>query len=194
MSRALTSRNPGTQCHGDDPAAGLYRLKGECGSALIEFALVLIIFLTLLLAIMGFGQVLYAYHFVSSAAKSAARWAAVNGYTCGPTAVAGTPFDGSCNGTGGMNNGPAKASDIQSYVATMAPPGITSASTRLVTNASWPTQPNGPTVCKTAATQNMPGCTVQVQVSYIFNFVFPMIGYSLSSVTLSSTSEMVVVH
>jgi Flp pilus assembly protein TadG len=191
MARTLRTANPWRRTYAG-AAACLRQLKEDCGDALIEFALVLIVFLTLLLGIMGFGQMLYAYHFVSSAAKSAARWAAVNGSTCGPTAVAGTPMDASCNGTGGMNNGPAKASDIQNYVATMAPPGITSATSRLITTPTWPQQPNGPTVCNT--TVNAPGCTVNVQVSYIFNFIIPMIGSSLTSVTLSSTSEMVVIH
>jgi len=183
MSRASKTQNPPVpSCSWLLSCSS--RLRGEGGSAIIEFALVLMIFLTMLLGIMGFGETLYAYHFVSSASKSAARWASVNGSTCGN--------DGSCNGNGGMNNGPASATDIANYVATMAPPAVTSDSSRLTTTATWPLQPNGPTICKT--TQNAPTCTVKVQVSYTYNFLFPMMGLKFTSVTLGSASELVVLH
>jgi hypothetical protein len=39
---------------------------------------------------------------------------------------------------------------------------------------------------------NYPGCTVEVQVSYKFNFIFPLV--RTTPVTLSSSSEMVIVH
>lgn len=171
--------------------AGFMRqLRGESGNNLIEYAMVLIIFLSILFGIVGFGQALYAYHFVSTAAKTAARWAAVNGSTCGPGKVAGTAMDGSCNGTSGMNNGPASATDIANYVLTTVPPGIDPDPSRLTTTASWPIQPNGPAAC--AATKNAPGCTVEVQVSY--SFKFPVAFISTATLPLSSTAEMVVVH
>jgi len=180
MSRASKNQNPMIpRCFRQ--AARSRRPGGDRGSAIIEFALVLLIFLTMLLGIMGFGETLYVYHFVSSAAKSAARWAAVNGSTCGN--------DASCNGTGGMNNGPAAATDIANYVATMAPPGVTSDSSRLTTTTTWP---GTGTTCKGAT--NSPGCPVEVQVSYTYNFLFPMMGVNFTSVTLASTSEMVVLH
>ena len=191
MSRTLKNANPWSRA-GAGTAVCLRELKGECGDAIIEFTLVMVVFFTLIMGIASFGHALYAYHFVSHAAKTAARWAAVNGSTCGPTVIAGTPNDASCNGTGVMNNGPAQASDIANYVAAMTPPGITSDPSRLTTTATWPLQPNGPTICNT--TQNAPGCTVQVQVSYKFNFILPLIGTQITSVNLGTTSEMVVVH
>src|SRR5690348_2571995 len=89
----------------------------ERGSTLLEFAIVCMLFLTMLFGICGFGHALYAYHFVSHAAKSAARWAAVNGSTCAS--------DGSCPS-------PAQPSDVQCYVVGgngcltkgIVPPGI----------------------------------------------------------------------
>ncbi len=182
MSRPSRNESLAIACNGGR-ATRLQRMRRvqNRGSAIIEFALVLLVFLTMLIGIMGFGQALYAYHFVSSAAKTAARWAAVNGSTCGN--------DASCNGTGGMNNGPASASDVANYVAAMAPPGITSDPTRLTTTTTWP---GGGTTCSGAT--NSPGCPVEVQVSYSFNFLFPMIGASATAVTLSSTAQMVIVH
>src|SRR5690348_7145449 len=62
--------------------------RGEKGSTLVEFALVFMLLMTMMLGIVNFGRALYAYHFVSNAARSATRWAAVNGNTC--------TNDGSC--------------------------------------------------------------------------------------------------
>jgi TadE-like protein len=187
-------------------------LQGDRGANLLEYAFILLLFLALLFGITGFSQLLYAYHFVDHAAKSAARWAAVNGYTCGPGKVAGTPLDGSCNGTDGMNDGPADPADVSAYVQTIVPPGIDATSTGCGGSAclqvltTWPVQPStstdpSPAICSQAVPddlggvgphKNYPGCTVQVQVQYKYNFVFPLI--RTSPVTLTSTSQMVISH
>ena len=167
----------------------------ERGSTLVEFALIFILLMTVLLGIMGFAHALYAYHFVSHAAKSASRWAAVNGSTCSN--------DNSCNGTGGMSNGPATSTSIQNYVQTLVPPGIIAAN--VTATASWPVQSNSPAACTTTA-QNFPGCTVQVKVSYPFQFDFPLIDSMIPTATattapctapglcMQTTAQMVIVH
>lgn len=153
------------------------RLAEECGSNLVEYAILFIVFMMLLFGIAGFGHALYAYHFVSNVSKEATRWAAVNGSTCAS--------DNSCNGVGGMNNGPASGSDIQNYVTSHVPPGIDSS--QITVTSTW--NPSGSVAC---SPNNAPGCTVEVQVSYKFNFIFPLI--SASALPLSSTSEMVIAH
>jgi len=177
--------------------ASRLRLREEDGATLVEFAFVVILLLTTLFGIMGFGQALYSYHFVNHAAKEGARWASVNGSTCNN--------DSSCNGAGYMNNGPASAGAISTYVQNLVPPGITAAN--VVTTAAWPVQTNSPTICSAAvgtqpATSNYPGCTVQVQVAYAFNFIFPLLPTSSSATApctqpglcMSSTAEMIIVH
>ncbi|MGA7063812.1 MAG: TadE/TadG family type IV pilus assembly protein [Candidatus Acidiferrales bacterium] len=165
----------------------------------MEFALIFLVLMTMILGIIDFCRAAYSYHFVSEAAREATRWAAVNGATCG-AAPAG---DNSCNGTAPMNNGPASASDIQTYVTNLAPPGIDTSSTGcggsacLATSASWTPVANGPTICSAAVNgvgpyPNYPGCTVEVEVSYTFNFIFPLV--RTGTLTLSSTSEMVIAH
>lgn len=156
------------------------RLRRERGATMVEFAFVLILLLTLVLGIMGFGHALYVYHFLSNTSREASRWAAVNGSTCSD--------DGSCNGTGSMNNGPASATDIQNYALGLVPTGIDAA--QLTVATSWPTVANGPAVC--AKTSNAPGCTVQVTLSYNFTFIFPLL--PTATVPMSSTSEMVIAH
>lgn len=152
------------------PVPSLRKLKGEDGNNLIEYALVFMVFVSMLLGIVDFSRALYSYHFLSNAAREATRWAAVRGSTCGN--------DGSCAA-------PASSSDIQTYVTNITPPGFDS--TNLTTTPSWPG--TGPT-CQGPV--NSPGCPVEVQVSYNFNFVVPFI--HTSPLTLSSSSEMIIVH
>ncbi len=192
MPRSLKSEGCAT--------ASLRRLNGEAGSTLVEFAFVFMILITMVLGIVDFSRALYAYHFVSGAARQATHWAAVNGANCG---VLG---DNSCNGTGGMNSGPASSTDIQNYVKQLAAAAsIDTAGTGcggsacLDTTASWPVNADSPIICSGSpgpppmpATPNAPGCTVQVQVSYNFNFLIPFI--RSSAITLSSTSQMIISH
>lgn len=182
---------------------------GESGSTMVEFALVVMILMTMMLGAVEFGRALYAYHFVSHAARQAARWAAVNGSTCASdTSTSDT--GGSCDGTDGMNSGYATAADIETYATNLAPTGINA--TDITATASWPasgTTPPTTSKCATYTTAptcncysstigsddtdgNSPGCTVEVTVSYDFKFIFPFV--RTGGLTLSSTSESVITH
>jgi len=52
---------------------------GEVGSAIVESALSLTVFLMILFATMDFGRMVFAYNFVSYAAREATRYAVVRG-------------------------------------------------------------------------------------------------------------------
>jgi Flp pilus assembly protein TadG len=151
-------------------AAGFARLKGEEASSLVEYAVIMTMLFMLLFGIAGFAEALYSYHFVAHAAREGTRWASLNGSTC-----AG---DGSCGS-------PAAASDVQTYINNMVPAGIDGS--KVTVNATWPSTAG---VC--ATTDNAPGCPVEVQVSYQFNFNFPLI--KVSQLTLQSSSEMTIAH
>lgn len=151
---------------------------GERGSTLVEFALVFILLMTILLGIAGFGHALYAYHYVSGAARQATRWAIVNGADCAA--------DNSCTA-------PAAKSDVQTFVQSITPPGIDWSQVTVTTCGMSGDAECGDstlTVCKT--TVNNPGCVAQVNVSYNFQFIFPLL--PTNTLTLSSTSEMVIAH
>jgi Flp pilus assembly protein TadG len=174
----------------------LRRLEKQRGAALVEYAFILTAFLTLLFGIGAFGHALYAYHFVNNAAKQATRWASVNGSTCNS--------DNSCNGVGTMNNGPVTSANLTTYVRNIAPSGINPAAitvTACGVSGGTACAASTPEVCTTAigsgvdalpATPNYPGCTVQVNVQYTFTLIFPLIG--AAPITLSSTSDMIIVH
>jgi len=171
-------------------ARGVLRcLNGEDGVNLLEYAFIAILSMLLILGIMDFGRMLYTYHYLSNTAREASRWAAVNGSTCHD--------DLTCTA-------PAADTDVATYVTQITPPGINSNNPPLTTTTTWPVQANGPQTCTVGAggalsctavcatTQNAPGCTVEVQVSYNFTFLFPLI--RSSALTLSSTSQMVIAH
>jgi Flp pilus assembly protein TadG len=153
------------------PVPALRKLEGNAGSNLIEYALIFMVLMSLLLGIVDFSRALYTYHFLSNAARDATRWAAVNGATC--------TNDGSCAAS-------ASVADIQNYVANITPPGVDS--TKLDTDPSWPS--TGAVACPGGVPN--PGCPVRVQVSYPFTFIVPFIRSSPQ--TLSSSSEMTIVH
>ena len=162
-------------------APTLLSRKKQTGTTLVEYAFSILIFLTLIFGAMGFSHALYAYHFVNHIAKEATHWAAVNGHSCDSTYG-----DGSCTAA-------ASSDDVKRYVKSHVPLGLDQ--TKIDASAcgvegTSSCADSTPTVC--AGTPNYAGCTVQVQVSYTFNFIVPLI--STNPLTLSSTSEMVISH
>lgn len=137
---------------------------GERGNALVEFALMSTMALTLIFGVVDFGRALYTYHLVSNAARAATRYAMVRGSTC---TVSGCP---------------ATSDSIQTYVRGLAP-AIDPSS--LTVTTTW-TAASG---CADAANQG-PGCVVSVQVSYPFRFLVPVLPHY--TMTMASTSQMVI--
>jgi Flp pilus assembly protein TadG len=173
----IVSAGRGTPSSSERRSGRVVRLlKGDKASNLVEYALIFIFSMLLIMGIMDFGRTLFVYHFVSNAARDASRWASVNGLTC--------IDDGSCSKV-------ADPSSIADYVTTITPSGLSTSSPPLTTTVSWPVQPTSPPACS-AGRNRAPGCTVEVQVSYTFNFLFPLV--RSTPLTLSSTSEMVITH
>jgi Flp pilus assembly protein TadG len=180
---------------------GYCRRRGnhELGASLVEYGLIVgFIFLPLLFGIGGFGHALFVYHHLNSAAKEATRYAAVRGSTCNQTPV----NDSSCvasNSASGIT-GPTTQADVTQFVKNITSTGIDT--TKLTVTACGVSDTaactaSSPEVCTAAvgalaATPNYPGCTVQVQVQYAYNFIFPMIRTAV--VNMSSTSDLIIVH
>jgi len=156
------------------------RNSGQRGSTLVEYALTLVISFVLLFAIIDFGRALYSYHFVNYAAREAARFASMRGAnSCGGTV---SP----CSVTPG---------DISNFVQQITPAGIDAGLVTL--NAPTWTNPNNLPVCNPIP--NYPGCAVQVQVQYTFNFIFPYnfynsapVSFQATSINMVSTSQMII--
>jgi len=157
------------------------RRASERGSTLVEFALVAILFFTLFFGIVDFGRALYAYHFVGNAAREGTRYAMVRGNTCITLP--------DCN---------IQSAQIQTYLAGLAS-GLNSS--QLTASTTWPIVANSPSICSTSNNQNAPGCTVQVSVTYPFNFIFPLMPTTTctlgsppvtANICMTSTSQMVI--
>ncbi len=153
------------------------RRSGERGSALLEYAFTLVISLVLIFAMIDFARALYSYHFISNAAREGTRFASVRGYLCSNSA----------------NQCQAGQDDIRAFVRGIAPLGINTDPAVLVINPMW-TNPSNLPVCDT--TSNYPGCTVQVQVVYTFQFLFPYnlppVSFLAGPINMSSTSQMII--
>ena len=99
------------------------RRKNQRGSNLVETALCLTVFLMILFGIIDFSRAIFAYNFVSYAARQGARYAVVRGQASGHAASAG---------------------DVQNYVRQQA---IALDSSAVNVNTTWsPDNSSGSTV------------------------------------------------
>jgi len=180
--------------------SSLQRRKTERGAALVEYALVAILFLTLLFGIGGFGHAVFVYHHLNNAAKEATRYGAVRGSTCNTTEVVA-----SCQASNSASGiaGPTTAADVTAYVSSITPQSIDATQFTITvcgvsgSSVCAASTATGPQVCTVAvgtlpATPNYPGCTVSVQIQYTYNMMFPLIGSA--PINMSSTSQMVIAH
>ncbi len=147
--------------------------RKQRGSTMVETALMLSMLLVMMFGIIGFGHALYTYHFVSNAAREATRWASVRGSTCNQHLPI---LPGGC---------PADASDVQTYVSNVSGMGLDS--TKITATTTWVAPPNNLAVCKSQPKN--PGCVVEVQVQYSYQFLLPFLP---SGFTMQSTSQMVI--
>jgi Flp pilus assembly protein TadG len=163
----------------------------ERGSALIEFAVTVMMLMSVTLGVFGFALAMYSYQFVSSAAQQGVRFAVVRGYTwskdvadnCSTSAPPSFRMPYNCTASG---------ADIQNYVQNLGVAGINQSGVTINTNNSyiWPGQtPSGSTT--PCSTTNSQGCIVKVTVSYTFKFFGIQ---HLSPLAVSATSQGVILQ
>jgi hypothetical protein len=141
--------------------------SGERGGTLLEFAIVMVITFVLIFGIIDFARALYSFHFVSEAAREATRYASVRGaYSCSTSVP-------QCQASPG---------DVQNFVMQLVPQGIDG--TQVNVNSTW--LQNLP-MCGANSSSAYPGCLVQVEVDYNFNFIFPANFYNLAPVSFQAT-------
>ncbi len=106
------------------------REGSECGSAILETALALIILSTFLFGVIATCMMLYTYHFISEAAREGTRYAVVRGSTTGTLLPCTAPGPATCIAQGGNNIG-----DIATYVKSLSFPGIDPSI--MTVNSTW---------------------------------------------------------
>lgn len=157
-------------------------VRGEEGMALIEAALTAVVLLTMIFGLIQISWALYAYHFVSDAAREGSRYAIVRG-------------SDSCTNTPNLTNCNATGDEIQTWVKGLGYPGIDTSKLTVTTTWLKATSSGTPatttwSTCSPTACTNDPGNTAKVVVSY----AFPLNIFFLNKRTLNigSTSEMVI--
>ena len=144
--------------------------RRERGASLVEMTLSLIVLLTLVFGIIEVSEALYTYEIISDAAREGTRYAMVRGSACSAPI---TPC-------------PATSANVQTYLRGIALPGINP--TLLTATATWPT--TGSSCTPSVSPCNNPGNVVQVTVNYSFRMALPFV--RTSTITLTSTSQMVI--
>jgi Flp pilus assembly protein TadG len=151
-------------------------LSDESGSNLVEFAVATTVLLMLIFGIMDCSRLLYSFHYVSSSARDATRYAMVRGSSWN-NASCSNVYATNC--TAGTN-------DVSNYVWALTPFGFSA--DRLSVNTTWPgTTANGSN-CSSTNVINSPGCVVSVKVSYSYNFMLPFL--PRNTLLLTSTSKV----
>lgn len=155
------------------------RLRGNRGGTLVETAFSIALLLTLLIGFIEACLMVYTYHFISNAAREGTRYAIVRGNTWSQT-----PWDaGACaayNNAGCIATG----QNIQDYVKSLVFPGISTSD--ITVTPTWYFVPGG----ASGIAYNAYGDFIQVKVQYAFPFSIPFV--PRSTLTMSSTSQMVI--
>jgi len=189
---------------------------GQRGASLVEYAFVVILFLSLIFGISGFGHALFVYHHLNNAAKEATRYAAVRGATCGAPPLG----DNSCIATNSASGitGPTTIADVKAFVVSITPASIDSSKffysicgvsdTLTTVSDSGGICTASPAICSSVVAgsgpeaRGYPGCTARVQIAYPYNFIFPLVPAVTTTTApctqpgfcMSSTSEMIIAH
>jgi Flp pilus assembly protein TadG len=153
--------------------------RDERGTSLLEFTLCLTVMLMAVFAIMDVSRAIYMDHFVVTAARQGARYAAVRG-----AAYTGT----SCATTSTVNCA-ANSANVIAFVKSLAPMG--SSLTNLTVTPTWPGTDGSGAVCTNVVrTSNTFGCLVTVTVAYSYAFSLPFL--PPKTVSLTSTSSQTI--
>lgn len=164
------------------------RRRRSPGQSLVEFALVLPIFLLLLFGLIDGARLVYQHTVLSQAAREGARVASVEASWIG--------MSGSGCGTSGGPVCPATVAAMRTDVLTAANRNIqpfaalTSGSlqTRCDPSGGTPTGTWSATTC----TNNGPGNVVSVRVSSTFTAITPIVSRIIGSVPMSASASMVI--
>jgi Flp pilus assembly protein TadG len=161
------------------------RIKRTKGQALVEFALVLPLFLLLVFGLIDMGRLVYMNSTISQAAREATRVAAVEAYWMGRT-------DAKCNQVAGPvcpSNLTTFRADVLAAANRMIAPFGPIADADLYTSCAT-VAPN-PVTTKTCVDRRI-GDETSVRAVLVFRPLTPVISYFFSSITTSGSATMVI--
>lgn len=147
----------------------LHRLRSEDGATLIEFAISLSLMLTFLFVLLETCIAIYTYAMVSDCAREATRWAITRGSTCQ------TSNSASCT---------ASTTQISAHATGMGFPNPAGGTMNATTTF--------PDTTGNCATNNAPGCRVQVSIAYTMPISMPFV--PKNSISWTTSSEMYILQ
>jgi hypothetical protein len=164
--------------------------RRPAGQTLVEFALVLPIFLVMLFGVIDGGRIVYTNTILSQAAREAARVGAVEASHVGTASS-----DPSCNNPGGPIC-PASMTELQADVLAAANREVAPfgpiASARLYLRCDSPgSAPTGGWTGQSCSARS-PNDLVSVRVELQFTAITPIVGALLPPVWLSGAATMVI--
>jgi Flp pilus assembly protein TadG len=162
---------------------------GQRGAVMVEFAITLLLMLTVIFGIIEFSKALYQYNTIANAARMGSRWMAIRG-------VKGVACNGGCPITTGSSTDPActdanlsTCSSVVAYVKSQLTL-IDTTDTTLAVNAYWSSTVND--TSNSCSSTGAEGCYATVVVSYPFTAdglsflnIHPTL-YSISSVLVGN--------
>ena len=157
------------------------------GQALVEFALVIPIFLLLIFGLLDMGRFVYMHSTLSQAAREGARLGAVEAYWIGSG-------DASCNTSGGPvcpANLAALRTDILTAANRMMTPFGPITAAKLYTSCDATTAPTGNWTSQTCTT-NSAGRLISVRVEFTIQPMTPIINQFFPSITSTASATMVI--
>ncbi len=165
-----------------DRANGRPRRRGQ---TLVEFALVLPIFLLLVFAVIDGGRYIFLSSALSNAAREGARLGSVEAWWKGSS-------DASC-GTAGGPVCPANTTALINHITAaanrqMAPFGSVD-NVYIRCDAAGNAPPTGNWTTKTC-TGNSPGGTISVRVNYTWDAITPLVANIMGSITTSGSATV----
>jgi hypothetical protein len=163
------------------------RRPRRTGQALVEFALVIPIFLLMLFGLIDMGRFVFMSSTLSQAAREGARLAAVEAYWMGSA-------DPSCNTSGGPvcpANLAALRANVLSATNRMLTPFANITNAQLFTSCDAGTPPSG-SWTTTTCNSNQPQNLASVRVVVVFTPITPVIGQMFSSITNEASATMVI--
>ena len=171
------------------------RRRDPRGQTLIEFALVLPIFLLMLFGMIDMGRFVYGHSTLSQAAREGARVASVEAYWVGKAAM-----EPACNTTGGPVC-PANLAALRADVLNATNRMMTASGTIVDANLhlSCDVAGSAPTGAWTSPTRNCsaaatrePGSEVSVRVVLTFQPITPIISQFFTSITSDASATMII--
>lgn len=162
------------------------------GQALVEFALVIPIFLLLVFGLLDMGRAVYANHTLSQATREAVRLAAAQASWVGQT----TADEATCNAPAGPVC-PATVAALKANVDAAANRmavglgALPSGQIYMQCNPAGSTAPTGAWT-GSSCTSNGAGGLVSVRIAYTFTMITPLVGQIANNLSLSATATMVI--